>query len=118
MSQIDQASFLYGANATFLAELYSRFLTDPNAVDESWRRFFSELADEAPAVLADLHGPDWQRERSRVIVNGRAAPSALPANGAAAALAEAPDGLAEIRRATLDSVRAMMLIRAYRIGGH
>ena len=53
MSQIDQASFLYGSNATFIAELYSRYLADPASVDESWRRFFAELRDEAPTVLAE-----------------------------------------------------------------
>ena len=43
MSRQDQNTFLYGSNATFIAELYSRFLEDPGSVDESWRSFFAEL---------------------------------------------------------------------------
>jgi 2-oxoglutarate dehydrogenase E1 component len=119
MSQIDQASFLYGSNATFIAELYSRYLADPASVDESWRRFFAELRDEAPAVLAELQGADWAPNQTSVVGNGH--PAGGNGKGRAAAPAagsELPKDLAEIRSATLDSVRALMLIRAYRIRGH
>ena len=43
MADIDGTTFLTGANAGFIAELYTRFLEDPGSVDESWRRFFSEI---------------------------------------------------------------------------
>src|SRR5260370_39344080 len=100
MSQIDQASFLYGSNATFIAELYSRYLADPASVDESWRRFFADLRDEAPAVLAELQGPDWGSNRTSVIGNGHAAGGewASPPVVCAARRPE-PKGLAGIRNA-------------------
>src|ERR1700674_5849486 len=117
MSQIDPASVLYGPNATFIAELYSRFLQDAGAVDESWRQFFTELRDEAPAVLAELHGPEWAPNQTRIV--GEANGHAAAGNGhAALAPAVAALGVAETRQATLDSVRALMLIRSYRIRGH
>ena len=47
MTDIDGTTFLSGANAEFIAELYARFLDDPDAVDESWRRFFAEIGDDA-----------------------------------------------------------------------
>jgi 2-oxoglutarate dehydrogenase E1 component len=119
MSQIDQTSFLTGANATFIAELYSRYLADPASVDDSWRRFFVELRDEAPAVLAELQGADWSPSQTRVIGNGRAQMENGAGNGKASASAvAAPQGIADIRKATLDSMRALMLIRSYRIRGH
>ena len=31
--QAEQTSFLFGANAPFIEELYARFLEDPNKVD-------------------------------------------------------------------------------------
>ena len=46
MANIDGTTFLTGANAGFIAELYTRFLEDPRSVDESWRRFFSEMNDD------------------------------------------------------------------------
>jgi 2-oxoglutarate dehydrogenase E1 component len=113
MSLLEQTTFLYGPNATFIAELYARFLENPQSVDQSWRSFFADLAEQAPDVLRELEGPGWGRERGHVIANGAAAPAA--GNGHAAALAEAP---AETRQATLDALRALTLIRAYRVRGH
>jgi 2-oxoglutarate dehydrogenase E1 component len=116
MSNLDQASFLSGANGPFIAELYSRYLADPTSVDDSWRRFFAELHDEAPAVMAELQGADWAPSQTRVIGNGHT--GEINGKGLSAAATAAPQGIVEIRKATLDSVRALMLIRAYRIRGH
>jgi 2-oxoglutarate dehydrogenase E1 component len=119
MSEIDPASFLSGANSGFIAELYARWAEDPAAVDESWRKFFAELRDEPLAVEAELEGPTWAPRKDRIIGNGHGA-----ANGNGAAVAELSRGAArspaidEIRRATLDSIRALMLIRSYRVRGH
>jgi 2-oxoglutarate dehydrogenase E1 component len=91
MPEIDTTTFLTGANAEFIAELYARFLEEPNSVDESWRRFFSELdADLSPIEPAP-----------RGIGNGRAA---IDEEG--------------LRPATTDSIRALQLIRSYRVRGH
>src|ERR1700687_3401713 len=108
MSQIDQASFLCGSNATFIAELYSRYLADPASVDESWQHFFKELRDEAPAVLAELQGPDLSPNQPRVIGNGRAAasggkgaaPSLAPARPSVVAPSVVAKGVEENRKAT------------------
>jgi 2-oxoglutarate dehydrogenase E1 component len=110
---LEQTSFLYGANATFIAELHARYLADPNSVDASWRGFFADLADQTPAILKELAGPDWAPDHSRVIVNGRdAAVEARPqANGHAVPAADS-------RGTILDSLRAVALIRAYRVQGH
>ncbi len=101
--------FLHGGNAVFIAELYEQYLRDPGSVDESWAGFFAELksngrADRAPAPAA------WGRMRPQVIGNGHDA--ARTGNGA---VAEPGEGG---RQATHDSIRALMLIRAYRVRGH
>ena len=101
--------FLHGGNAVFIAELYEQYLRDPGSVDDSWTGFFAELksngrADRAPAPAA------WGRMRAQVIGNGHDA--APVGNGAIEELAEGG------RQATLDSIRALMLIRAYRVRGH
>ncbi|MEX0814256.1 MAG: 2-oxoglutarate dehydrogenase E1 component [Dongiaceae bacterium] len=101
-----QNSFLSGPNAAFIAELYARYAEDPGAVAPDWRRFFADLPDDARAVLRDLRGASWSPTRPGIIVNGAAAPPA-------AAL-----GVDTLRAAATDSVRALMLIRAYRVRGH
>src|SRR5690348_1835626 len=105
MADIDGTTFLTGANAGFIAELYTRFLEDPQAVDESWRRFFSEMNDDVSAMLGELHGPRWAK------------PVAPPITGNGAATVAKIDEKA-LRDATTDSIRALQLIRSYRVRGH
>mgnify|MGYP002714146060 CR=1 FL=1 len=126
----DQSSFLFGSNATFIAELYARYLKDPQSVDSSWNSFFTELNDDAREVLDELRGASWAPNTTSIIgeepavkANGAAAPAAAKANGHAAGLngAAAPAVALDqdqLRAATLDSLRALMLIRVYRVRGH
>src|SRR6201990_3724835 len=65
--QAEQTSFLFGANAPFIEELYARFLEDPNKVDPDWRTFFEALAEERGDVLAEVRGASWAPNQARVI---------------------------------------------------
>jgi 2-oxoglutarate dehydrogenase E1 component len=114
---LERTSFLLGANAAFLADLYQRWLEDPGSVDPSWADFFAELKDEPGAVGRDFAGASWARRETAEIPARR-----TNGNGALAHVAaEANGGLVgqeEMRRAAQDSIRALMLIRAYRVRGH
>ena len=49
-SELQDTSFLTGANAAFIEELYDRYVADPDSVDESWRDLFDGLRQPtAPA---------------------------------------------------------------------
>ena len=63
----EQTSFLFGANAPFIEELYARYLGDPNAVDAEWRTFFEALAEQKGDVLAEVRGASWAPNGARVI---------------------------------------------------
>ncbi|HUL11822.1 MAG TPA: thiamine pyrophosphate-dependent enzyme, partial [Methylococcaceae bacterium] len=104
-------ALLTGANAPYLADLYRRFLKDPNSVDPSWASFFAELAEEQSPARFDL------QEASRA--------SSTPQQSAASRVVPAaPRTVAGMHsdtdssRAAQDSVRALMLIRVYRVRGH
>jgi 2-oxoglutarate dehydrogenase E1 component len=120
----EQTSFLFGANAPFIEELYERYLGDPNAVDAEWRTFFEALGEHKSDVLAELRGASWAPNGAHVI--GAVDPDTLPSpanrnvkgNGAAAPVAIAGKTEADIRAAALDTSRAFLLIRSYRIRGH
>jgi len=99
-----QTSFLQGANATYLAELYALYETDPNALDAEWRSFFASLGDEAGDVIANARGPSW----------GRSDIAALPAPALPPGSLTKKQALAAAR----DTLGARMLIRAYRTRGH
>ncbi|MFZ1415045.1 MAG: 2-oxoglutarate dehydrogenase E1 component [Defluviicoccus sp.] len=109
-------SFLTGANAPYIAELYSRYIANPASVDASWAAFFRELRDETSSVLAEARGATWASRPALIGGNGGAPPPTAAV--AAIAAAAAPPSKSEIRAATLDSVRALMLIRVYRVRGH
>src|SRR5207248_9475107 len=65
--QAEQTSFLFGANAPFIEELYARFLEDPSRVDDDWRTFFEALAEQKGDVLAEVRGASWAPNGARVI---------------------------------------------------
>jgi 2-oxoglutarate dehydrogenase E1 component len=104
MADIDGASFLTGANAGFIADLYARFLDDPASVDDGWRHFFAEIDEDKSAALAESRPPVWET------------PSA--SSGGNDAMTRAVPDAAALRQATSDSIRALQLIRAYRVRGH
>ncbi len=123
------SSFLQGHNAEYVEQLYARYADNPGAVDESWQAFFKSL-DDAPAdAKAEATGPSWARTDWPPVPNDdltAALDGQWPAEPAAAGKKikekAAEKGVtldeAQVRAAVLDSVRALMIIRAYRIRGH
>src|SRR3984957_13245915 len=100
------ATAMNGSNAQFIAQLYAKCISAPNSVDPDFAALFAALDDEAKSVLTDANGASW-------------APR-LPAfePPAASTGQSAPAASTETRASTLDSIRALMLIRAYRVRGH
>ncbi|MFM7608657.1 MAG: 2-oxoglutarate dehydrogenase E1 component, partial [Alphaproteobacteria bacterium] len=106
------ATAMTGANAAYLADLYARWTENPGSVDPTFAELFASLNDEARAVLTDASGASWAPR-----VRGAFGPDPekpAPAKGAKPAAAD-PEAT---RRAVLDSIRALMLIRSYRVRGH
>jgi len=111
------ASAMNGANAAFLADLYARWAENPAGVDPSFAELFEALNDDARAVLTDATGASWApRRRGGFAPEEPAPPPAKDTKGKGAA--PAPADPEAIRRAQLDSIRALMLIRSYRVRGH
>jgi len=101
------ASAFSGANAAFIADLYARWVENPASVDPSFAELFGALNDEARSVLEDAAGASWAPRQFKVDAEPAPAP-ARPADTSPAAS----------RAAALDSIRALMLIRSYRVRGH
>ncbi len=119
-----ETSFLYGGNAAFVEDLYARWSMDPGSVEPSWQAFFATLLDGAAEVKRAAEKPAW----SRPAVAGPR-PDWLSAIDGLWPAVEAKVGktlearkptasVDEVRAATLDSLRAIMMIRAYRMRGH
>ncbi|MBV6631626.1 MAG: 2-oxoglutarate dehydrogenase E1 component [Alphaproteobacteria bacterium] len=117
-------SFLTGANADFIANIYQRYLSDPQSVDDSWAEFFAQLNEDGRALLDEMQGASWRDERIANQINDPYdtlpdfAAEAGELAAASAAMAEVSTSSTSVRQAVLDSLRAIMLIRAYRVRGH
>ncbi len=128
-------AFLDGANAAYIEQLHERYRENPGSVDREWQDFFGALNDDPAAVEQSASGPAWKKASWPVVANGElvsaldgnwpavekamsakivaeAAKGTVPAAGADAA---SPEVAAQ---ATRDSVRMLMMIRAYRTRGH
>lgn len=122
-------AFLYGANAPYIEDLYARYEQDPASVDAEWQAFFGALKDDKQAVEQNARGASWKKPNWPIHANGELV-SALDGNWAqvekavsdkikAKAQAKGTEiSQEQVLQATRDSVRAIMLIRAYRVRGH
>jgi len=124
------SSFMQGNNAEYLERLHARFANDSSAVDEAWQSFFRQLGDDGAGERGESARPSWSRtdwpplpmDELTAALGGQWPTEEIKDPGTQIRARAAEKGIAvgdeAIRRAVLDSVRALMLIRAYRIRGH
>jgi 2-oxoglutarate dehydrogenase E1 component len=123
-----------GASAAWIDQMAARHAADPSSVDAGWAAFFRALGDSEAEARSQAKGPSWARtdwppqpaDDLTAAMTGEW-PVMAPARDAKAAgdkiAAKAQELGAsvtqdQIQRAVLDSIRAIMIIRAYRIRGH
>ena len=129
--QFTATSFLDGANAPYIEQLHARYQENPASVTEEWQQFFAALADAPADISKAAKGASWAKKNWPVPLNGELVSAldgdwptvekAVTKKLEAKAVAEAPGKTLdphEIERTARDSVRAIMMIRAYRMRGH
>src|SRR3979490_528423 len=123
------SSFLQGTNAPYIDDIYARYEKDPSSVDTEWQEVFKSLKDQPADVLKNAEGPSWGRDNwpltprddltSALDGNWAQVEKAVGTKLAAKAQTKGAEiSAADVHQATRDSVRALMLIRAYRMRGH
>ena len=115
-------SYLDGANAAYLEQMQARYAANPASVDASWRAYFEALGEDAGNAQKTAEGPSWKRTDwpqeaggDWVEALGGVATEDLKQDIKKSRPAASAD---EVEQAARDSIRALMLIRAYRIRGH
>src|SRR3979490_1073096 len=104
MRQFLDNSYLYGANATFIEDLYEKYLVNPQSVPEEWREYFDRMQQLPGNAAKDVaHAPVVESfvQRARGGQLGGQART-LPAEPVT------PERL---------QVAALLLVTAYRIAG-
>src|SRR5215469_2362220 len=119
-----ETSFLYGGNAGFVEDLQARWTRDPGSVEPSWAAFFTSLSDAPEAVRRSAEPPSWTppatpepRPDWLSAIDGLW-PAVEAKLKTAIEVKEPTASPEDVRAHTLDSLRAIMMIRAYRVRGH
>ena len=123
-----KTSFLSGTNSSYIEKLYAKYVEDPTSIPDSWRQFFEGLGDQKDNIIEN-QGPSWAPSNIKYISNGnldvyeKYLPKNLNGNSIKEKIVEknrtlSSDEKFDVERSTIDSVRAIMMIRAYRIRGH
>jgi 2-oxoglutarate dehydrogenase E1 component len=100
MQKMLNNSYLYGANAPFIEELYEAYLHNPDSVSSAWREYFDQVKGAAQEVSHTLIRQTFV-ELAKRHGNGRAAAAPAPA----------------IAGAEKKQVSVLQLINAYRFLG-
>ena len=124
-----RTSFLDGTNAAYIEELQAQYEQNPGSVGDEWRHFFESLREERGVAPSEPHNPAWATPLEQLASNGDLVSALTSDYGAVerrvrdaiserAQLSGVDLSPAASMRATQDSIRALMLIRAYRFMGH
>ena len=108
-----KTSFLAGVNSRQIEELYTQYLENPSSLTSDWRNFFQGLGDEEKNIIDNSNGPSWSRKKTIKIKIDKSTKINLEKEYSSSDLKDI-----SVTQAAKDSVRAIMLIRAYRIRGH
>ena len=111
----EKTSFLQGSNSPFIKELYLKYLKDPQSVPQSWTDFFNGLDEDQESIKKEILGPSWAPKNKNLknifqeenIIERKDA----PLNGDI-------KSQKNYEKEKEQSVKAIALIRAYRIRGH
>ena len=116
----DKTSFLSKSNSAFIENMYLKYFEGDPELPQGWKDFFDGLGEEKKDILNEVYGPSWAPKKKsipKIIDYGKAV---------------IKDGKSEVEdsengslsthknyeKEKEQSVKAIALIRAYRIRGH
>jgi 2-oxoglutarate dehydrogenase E1 component len=119
----EKTSFLHGTNSAFIEQMYEKYLENPVSVPGDWQTFFSGIGDTKTEKVSNASWSSYDK----IKINNGDLVSAIDGNWPSEIQSyentlkssktfKIPEEAS--RNATLDSIRAIMMIRAYRIRGH
>ena len=109
-----KTSFLAGNNSAFIEEYYSDYINNPGKLPEGWKEFFDGLKDNEEIISKTLAGPSWaprkKNKKDNFYSENLLKEETSEKNNI--------NNLSLVEESAKNSVRAIMLIRAFRIRGH
>ena len=122
----ETTSFLSKSNSSYIEDMYDKFCKDPNLVPNSWQQYFEGIDDGKQSQKEKIR-VSWEPKKIRSSseidpdIYEKFIPEKLNQVLNEKIKKEKDDRLSPTENSELstkDSVRAIMMIRAYRIRGH
>ena len=93
-----KTSFLSKNNSSFIENMYLRYIDKDPSLPDSWNIYFSNLNEDLSLITKEIEGPSWRKKKiSQSFEN---------------------NDLKILEQQKIDSIKAIALIRSYRIRGH
>ena len=109
----ENESFLTGTSSIYAEEMYSRYMSDPSSVHESWKHYFDTLSAGKPYDAAA-----YNRPTAAVVVSTTSSGSPMATKFATTTSTLSQNTVAAAAVAPSDSLGVAHLIRAYQVNGH
>ncbi len=106
--KLEETSFLSKSNSAFIEQMYLKYINnDPNLTSE-WKNYFDNLKEDTSVAIKELEGPSWGKKSniySEQLENLSFRRKEIKNTN-------------DFKESNNESIKAIALIRAYRIRGH
>ena len=113
--EFKKTSFLSKSNSLFIEEMYLKFIKNDPTLAQNWKDYFGSLDEDLKSVVKEIEGPSWQPNKKKININIEEYKKELETTVESLS-SDINDQNSEQSKA--DSIKAIALIRAYRIRGH
>jgi 2-oxoglutarate dehydrogenase E1 component len=111
--EFEKTSFLTKSNSAFLEQMYLKYINKDLDLPSSWKNYFDDLGDELDLVVNEIKGPSWAPIKKQINIVEKKPKKEVHSNGSV------KNAISENNlQNNIDSIKAVELIRAYRLRGH
>jgi 2-oxoglutarate dehydrogenase E1 component len=111
--EFEKTSFLTKSNSAFLEQMYLKYINKDLDLPSSWKNYFDELGDEFDLVVNEIKGPSWAPIKKQINIVEKKLKKEVHSNGSVKNVISENN-----LQNNIDSIKAVELIRAYRLRGH
>ena len=111
--EFEKTSFLTKSNSAFLEQMYLKYINKDLDLPSSWKNYFDALGDELDLVVNEIKGPSWAPIKKQINIVEKKPKKEVHSNGSVRNVISENN-----LQNNIDSIKAVELIRAYRLRGH
>ncbi len=113
--KLEETSFLSKSNSSFIEHMYIKYINnDPNLAQE-WKKYFDNLNEDSDIAIKELEGPSWGKKSK---FNTEQLENLKFDQKENTFKAKVNENIQDFKESSNESIKAIALIRAYRIRGH